>query len=200
MPNESEFSLDKIKYKWKKFIISLLQISADALGKDEILIWSNNLTRLYDDYLINTAEDSGYNGTSCMNFEKYIFSKISAISDWQKCNSYQDLNSSCEWCQAWRRIMKSNVNVVLPNIEKPKKNVEKWSKSYLQDVETFMVWLSSKLLLMECPKKKSGVMQLPYNPYQSSKRTSGIIDIGFCYLTTIIPTMLTWKNQCRKVF
>lgn len=185
--------MGQIKRKWKEFVIGLFQISIDAQSRNEFLIWSSNFTCMYNDYMLHNQNGPNKNSLVCTSFDKYLFSKIYPTMDWRRCNNHVNLMPSSEWCQAWRRIMKYNISVILTDFDK-----EKWSKPYLQDVKTLMQWLSSAVIVEK--KIKADLVKLPFIPFQRPKRTGGMIDFSLCYLATIVMDLLLWKNHCREIF
>lgn len=186
--------------KWRQFIASLLEISIDACSQNNTLICSCDLNNLYNNYLLHLNDISIGDCLSSMTFDKYLLLKIAKLPEWHTCN-YHDVfaASGSEWCQAWRRIMKSKFNDTVSNFVKPNKRREKWSQSYMQDVQTILRWLSTTIKSEYCQKAENNFIELPkINPYDIADGTGSAVDIGLCYLTTLVVNLLTWENHCKK--
>lgn len=189
------------KYEWTKFIINLMQIKTDAQSRQETLTWSCNFTRIYNDYLRNKSDIQNSDCSSCMSFDKYVYLKISSSFDWFMCNNDPHLMGKKNWCEAWKRIMvESKRYIAFVDVDVPKEyrfNIP--SKSYIQDVEILMKYVSSKMGLAEChnTSDSSYIMKLPYDPYGLPKSDSAL-DVALCHLSGFIVSIFT--SDCHKYF
>lgn len=192
-------TMNQTKHSWNKFILDSLSILLDAHCRNEPLIWSCNMTRLYQDYLLHKSDTLDFQCASCMGFDKFLYLKILLISDWHACNSDKNSMVTNEWCQAWKRIvteMESSTEIVF--IDGKKLNYNQTQKStsitHLNDVETLIRWISSKLDVGECEKTTTQEIILPHKLYQSHNATYNVVDTILCFLTTFA------INECNKFF
>lgn len=187
------------KLMWSEFVLDLLTISTEASSRDEEVSWSCNLTRLRNDYSFGTSDQT--KGEYCViNFDEFLYSKISDFDEWRSCNSHLAQDQEKEWCLAWRRIMNNLDNEDSsfdPNL--PKLLVHKFrSISYLRDVETMVRWLTTKIKEDAIEVKKNDVANFEYDPYHPKPR-SNIIDEGLCFIYSISGLFLS-LHECLNVF
>lgn len=69
---EVTLSMNQLEHRWSKFISDLLNVWIDAHGWNEPLIWSNNLTQIYTNYLVHKSELKSINQSSCIGFDGYL--------------------------------------------------------------------------------------------------------------------------------
>lgn len=191
---------DELKYLWSEFLLDIMKISINDRIQGESFTWSYNLSRLYEDFLFRMSDTA--DTSTCASFDEYLYSKISSSDDWISCNNEKPLQSASKWFLAWRRIMSKSCVEFILIVEKSKGFCNYRippSKSYFSDVETLMQWLSSKISLTECKKKKVHQLILPLNHYQPLQKTGSVVEIGLCYMTTLI-TALSSANDCYNAF
>lgn len=147
----------QINQKWKEFVSSLFQIIMDARSQNKNLLWSKNFTNLYDKYLLRDIDVTDQSNLTCISFNKYLFSKIHKLKEWHRCNNLMNSMLNSKWCQAWKRIIKSNISSYVLDTKKLTSTKEKWSTLYLQDAETIVLWLSS---IVSLKKPSTSVISL----------------------------------------
>lgn len=207
---------DQLKYQWSEFITNLMQNSINARSKNEPFSWSCDLSRLYIDYMLHRSDSSASYQENCIiNFDEYLFSKISNSSDWYKCNNAINSTMS-DWCQAWTRIKVEHYNdeVDFVSLEESDLSVnikKSWSESYSQDVKIMMNWLSSEMGLKKCKKFEFKLFKL--SPQMStSDITSNLLNKLLCYLLTMAidecnklmsrkkENFINYKNSLEKIY
>lgn len=131
-----------IKYVWRRFFLNLMIMSMNASAKDESLVWSCNLTRLYNDYLFHETASTHTECPGCIySFGEYA--KISLSIDWQRCISNEKIPPS-GWCLAWRRITKLDTGMMYDSHLNRKQHMNNNLK-FAKDVEIFVDGLMARI-------------------------------------------------------
>lgn len=193
-------TIRQIKNRWRKFITNLLKIFINSNSRNESLIWSCDLIRLYNNYILHSSDIVNGNCATFKGFDDYLFSVLESSLDWHRCNNLNVSIIKTHWCQAWRRILKYDFNLTWMYDEKTKENQQFLPKSYLTDVKTLMQWLPTTESFKNC--QNSDGMNLVTlsnnNPYQNSYQRHSVIDTTLCYLSTVIVNLITFKNNCHN--
>lgn len=166
--------------RWNDFVKDMLIMSIESNSAGKSLSWSCKLTRLHMNYLIDKSKLRNFNHASCISFDSYLYSKISRSSYWFECNYNENLTVWKEWCLAWS-----------------------WYKTpdFKSDLmEPMIDGLLSEIELKECTRKpKNDLMELPSSLYQRKGELNSVLDLTICFLSTLAPTLLTWKSDFQKI-
>lgn len=80
----------------------------EAQSHEDSLNWSCNFKCLLNDYMFNKSTSSANsNQSTCLNFDEYLYWRISSFKDWNDCIHNQFSSSKLEWCLAWRRFVEN---------------------------------------------------------------------------------------------
>lgn len=189
------------KDQMRIFLADLMTISLEAHSKNESFDWMCNLRSIYNEFLFDGVDSTNGICPECSSFTEYLSSKISHSNEWQKCNNGTKVSK--EWCVAWRKIrMESDVGVSFETINKTKKYkfVDSRSESYMKAVKTLVDWLSSKIVVRKCEKSKRDLIKFAHKPYYRPAKTNSFVDRLLCQATMLGTTLITFKNDCHKIF
>lgn len=108
----SEILLTKecdLKSLWSEFVLFAVRISMDARSNEESFDWSCSFDRLYNEYIFSQSTPvKNSNQSTCLNFDEYLYRKISSLEEWNECISDRKLSPKPEWCLAWKRFVRNH--------------------------------------------------------------------------------------------